>query len=310
MFPNISTSNTWKKISKVNKGWSADEKYYIETDSGEKLLLRISDLSVFDEKRREFEAIKKFSALGFEMSAPVDFGLCENGERVFMLLTWVDGLDLERVLPGLPLEQQYALGRKAGLILRQIHSLPLTEEEVPLQTKLAKKERQLERYLHSDLRMPGDQPALDYFERNKDLLWKQPPAYLHGDFHPGNMILTSSGDLALIDFNRWEIGDPYEEFYKLESFGTEASVPFCIGEIDSYFSDNIPEEFWKTMAVYVAHASLFSIKWAEPFGQAEVDQMTARCRRALQDYAGFQQSIPNWYKRDWSEQYSASNPRA
>lgn len=37
--------------------------------------------------------------------------------------------------------------------------------------------------------------------------------------------------IGVIDFNRWEVGDPYEEFYKLESFARELSVPYCIGQI-------------------------------------------------------------------------------
>ena len=73
----------------------------------------------------------------------------------------------------------------------------------------------------------------------------------------------------MIDFNRWEVGDPYKEFYKLESFARELSIPYCIGQIQAYFDDNIPEDFWSILAVYVAHASLFSIKWAEKFGQAD-----------------------------------------
>ena len=37
-----------------------------------------------------------------------------------------------------------------------------------------------------------------------------------------------------------EVGDPYEEFYKLESFGVEVSIPYCIGQIDAYFEDAVP----------------------------------------------------------------------
>ena len=36
--------------------------------------------------------------------------------------------------------------------------------------------------------------------------------YQHGDFHPGNLIYMENGEIGVIDFNRWEVGDPYEEF--------------------------------------------------------------------------------------------------
>lgn len=87
-----------------------------------------------------------------------------------------------------------------------------------------------------------------------------------------------------------------EEFYKLESFGKEISIPYCIGQIEAYFKDEIPDDFWNTLAVYVAHASLYSIKWAEKFGQADIDAMIKRCLDAFKDYDYFKLVIPKWYK--------------
>lgn len=57
-------------------------------------------------------------------------------------------------------------------------------------------------------------------------------------------------------------------------------------------------EFWKVLAVYVAHASLYSIKWAEKFGQADIEGMTARCRAAFEDYDYFKRVVPLWYESE------------
>ncbi|MHC1694152.1 MAG: hypothetical protein AB9835_02510 [Eubacteriales bacterium] len=38
------------RIEPVNKGWSQDKKYYIETDDGRHLLLCIADISEYDRK--------------------------------------------------------------------------------------------------------------------------------------------------------------------------------------------------------------------------------------------------------------------
>lgn len=92
------------------------------------------------------------------------------------------------------------------------------------------------------------------------------------------------------------MGDPYEEFYKLESFGVEASIPYCIGQINAYFEGNVPLQFWETLAVYVAQASLFSIIWAEKFGQEEIDGMGGRCKKAFKHYNNFHSIIPSWYE--------------
>jgi len=47
----IKNYNTFTKIDPVNKGWSSDKKYYIETAEGRRLLLRVADISECDRKR-------------------------------------------------------------------------------------------------------------------------------------------------------------------------------------------------------------------------------------------------------------------
>ena len=292
----IGSSKNWESVAPVNKGWSSDRKYRVHTKAGQPLLLRLSDIAQLEQKRREYAIIEKYAGTGIKMSAPREFGVCEDGKSVYMLLDWVEGRDLEEVLPELGREEQYALGRAAGEILRRIHGIPLSPEDAPKETKRPKKLRQLAAYEDSALRIPGDETALRYVKENIGLIWKEKPVYLHGDFHPGNLIYTPEGGIGVIDFNRWEVGDPYEEFYKLESFGREVSVPYCIGEIDAYFRDAVPEDFWRALAVYVAHASLYSIKWAEKFGRAEIEGMVRRCRAAFADYDDFRLYVPKWYR--------------
>ncbi|MBQ7795626.1 MAG: phosphotransferase [Lachnospiraceae bacterium] len=296
MFKEIHNSSTWKIVEKISKGWSDDIKYKITTADDEILLLRISDISLFASKKKEYEIIKKYTKQGFSMSMPLDFGICNENQNVYMLLTWLEGMDLEEALAELDEEQQYQLGCEAGRILKQIHSTRLDEQDVPSKSKREKKLYQLAQYENSAFRVEGDVDAVKYVKEHIELIWKEEPVYMHGDFHPGNLIYLDDGSIGVIDFNRWEVGDPYEEFYKLESFAREISIPYCIGQIDAYFDWEIPYEFWQALAVYVAHASLYSIKWAEKFGQEEVDAMTARCMMAFEDYNNFRDVVPKWYK--------------
>ena len=113
----------------------------------------------------------------------------------------------------------------------------------------------------------------------------------------------NDGRIGVIDFNRWEVGDPYEEFYKLEGFGIEVSISYSIGQIDAYFDDDIPDDFWITNTVYVAQASLFSIKWAEKFGQEEIDGMVKRARTSFGNYDDFRLNIPKWYTNEYRKKY-------
>ena len=113
MFEDIKNSSDWQSVDKVSKGWSSDSKYFIKTKEGKMLLLRISDMEQYETKKKEYEIVEKYSKLGFLMSQPIDFGICNNGKNVYMLLTWIEGKDLEEVLSDLTEEQQYQLGRQA-----------------------------------------------------------------------------------------------------------------------------------------------------------------------------------------------------
>jgi len=119
----IKNYNTFVKIEPINKGWSSDKKYYIETKNGEKLLLRVADISEYERKKNEFEVIKRISKLGINMSQPIDFGVCDNGQNVYQLLTWCDGEEATIILPTLSEAEQYTMGFKAGKILKKIHTI-------------------------------------------------------------------------------------------------------------------------------------------------------------------------------------------
>lgn len=295
LYMDIPDYKAWKEIVLIEKGYSTDKKYLVTTDLGEHLLLRISNVSEYDIKKKEYDIIRKFAKLGFIMSEPHSFGICNNGNSVYMILSWVEGKDLEDELGKLSEQQQYLLGRQAGKILKEIHSISVDKEDLPQKTKVDKKLLQLEKYENSWVRVPNDEDAIRFVKQNINKMWRKAPTYLHGDYHPGNLIYVQNEKIGVIDFNRWEVGDPYEEFYKLESFGIEESIPYCVGQIDEYFNDVIPIDFWETLAVYVAHASLYSVKWAEEFGSAEIEGMKKRCEIAFENYNNFKEVVPVWY---------------
>ena len=297
MFENIKGFDNWVKIERIERGMSDDQKYYIETYDSKKYILRTSDIKYYESKKKEYEIITKYEKLGFNMSKPIDFGITNNGNDVYMILSWVEGEDLEIALPKLSKDKQYLLGREAGQILKQIHSLNIPQDEIPKTTKIPKKLLQIESYEKSLVRIENDEIALNYVKKNIHKIWSKPPVYQHGDFHPGNLILTPDQKIGVVDFNRWEIGDPYEEFYKLESFAVSLSIPYAIGQIDAYFDDQVPNDFFEILAIYVAHASLYSIKWAEKFGQKEIDFMKNICLNAFLHFNDFKTCVPSWYKK-------------
>ena len=295
MLEDIKDYSTWKTVEKISKGWSTDTKYLVTTNDDKKLLLRVSDIELYEAKKAEYETIKKFSSSGIEMNQPVDFGICNNGKNVYVLLTWIEGNDLEEILPTLSLSEQYELGLKAGKILRKIHSIKYDEKDTPKETKKEVLLTKLEKYINSNVKIDNDETIIDYIKNNIDNIWLERPTFCHCDFHPGNLIYMPNKEIGVIDFNRWAITDPYEEFYKLSSFAIESSIPYCVGQIDSYFDGEIPENFWKALKLYASWAALYSIAWASKFGEDEIAKMMERATRMINDYENLTLDIPKWY---------------
>lgn len=296
-FTDIHESSDWRIITEIAEGWSSDQKYYIETKDNRKLLLRVADSSLKKQKKLEFERITALSSVSFSMSQPISFGTCNYGESVYMLLTWVEGVPLRSKLLKMPVAEQYDMGRMAGKMLKEIHSVPVVDKHI--QTPEARREHKLNKikiYETSYVRVDGDQPVIDYVRKNIHKIYQTPPAYKHGDFHAGNLIYTPDGTLGLIDFNRIDCGDRFEDFNKTSILDAQLSVPFATGVLDGYFEGKPSQEFWDVQSVYVAQSAMTSINWAEKFGLDEIQNMQMICRKALEDYHYFENSIPNWYE--------------
>ena len=136
---------------------------------------------------------------------------------------------------------------------------------------------------------------ITYVEENRHLLANRPVMYQHGDYHVGNMMIDCSGELVIIDFDKDDFGDPWEEFNRIV-WCAQAAPAFARGMVDGYFDGSVPEEFWRLLALYIANNTLSSLPWAIPFGQEEIDVMLKQGRDVLRWYDGMKDPIPTWYR--------------
>lgn len=287
--------NNWTTIQVINKGWSIDKKYYIKTIEETELLLRTTDISQYEIKKREYEELKLLSTMDLLISGPVDFGICNDGKSVYLLLTWIDGEDAESILPNLSVTEQYRLGIKAGEFLKQIHKISAPQNISNWEKRFNHKiDVKMANYQACDIRFPGDDRFISYIEDNRHLLDNRPQTLHHGDYHVGNMIITPELELGIIDFNRMDYGDPWEEFNRI-TFCVETSSVFASGYINGYFNHQVPDVFFRLLALYIANNQLSSIPWAIPFGQEEVKNMLRITKNVSDWYDGFNTFIPNWY---------------
>lgn len=291
----IPDSCKWQIVEPINKGWSNDQKYYILTADGRELLLRVSDISQYENKKQDFEAIKQLNNLEILISHPVDFGICNNGQSVYSLLTWTKGEDAETVLPKLSSKEQYQLGIKAGEILRIMHQVPAAKNQTSWSERFNHKiNRNITDYEACGIHLEGADKIIEYIEHNRYLLDNRPQCFQHGDYHAGNMIITKSRELGIIDFNRLDYGDPWEEFNRI-TWCADISAVFASGRINGYFDHDVPALFFRLMALYIASNQLSSIPWAIKFGHEEVNTMLRQAENVLKWYDGFETCIPKWY---------------
>ena len=279
----------------IDKGWSADQKYCAVTADGQKYLLRISSIDRLERKRREHEKMSEVAQLGIPMCLPLEFGICEEG--AYSVQSWIDGEDAEDRIMTMDSAAQYRYGLDAGRILAKIHTIPAPLDAPNSETRFnAKIDRKIAMYENCELKYEsGGDAFLQYIAENRHLLRGRPQSYQHGDYHIGNMMIAQDGVLTIIDFDRDDFGDPWEEFNRIV-WCAQAAPAFASGMVNGYFDGDVPIEFWKLLALYICSNTISSLPWAIPFGVGEIQVMRKQAAQVLEWYAGMQQVIPTWYQ--------------
>ncbi len=292
----IPNFDTFVKIEPIHKGWSGDKKYYVETKDGQRLLLRVSDVSTYDDKKYEFDVMKKMSAQGVKMSMPIDFGVCENGKSVYQLLTWCDGEEAKEALYNMSEAEQYAYGRKAAEVLKQMEQIdrkPASDEWA--KSFKARVEYYIELYRNCGYTFEGDELIIDYLEKNHTCIGERPTALMHMDFQTDNMVISPDGELYTIDFQMCGVADPY---HVLTGAGVSAmySVPFAMGEIEEYFGKEIPDDFWEKYNYYMTAEMLYAFTVGVKL-EEEREETLHMFDDEVKRLTLSDSNIPSWYQK-------------
>lgn len=109
------------------------------------------------------------------------------------------------------------------------------------------------------------------------------------------MMIGNDKRLYIIDFNRNNFGDPWEEFNRIV-WCAQATPLFATGMVNGYFSNDVPIPFWELLALYISSNTLSSVPWAIPFGQSQIQVMINQAKDVLSWYENMTKSIPTWYK--------------
>lgn len=278
----------------IDKGWSMDKKYCVIDNQGKKFLLRISPFDQYKRKKSEYELMSQVAALGVPMCRPLEFGTSDEG--VYSIQTWIDGVDAEENVGNMASDEQYFYGFEAGKILKEIHRIPapdaIEDWEIRFNIKI---DRKIMMYNECPIKYENGQAFIDYINAYRHLLKGRPQTYQHGDYHIGNMIIGDDKQLYIIDFNRNDFGDPWEEFNRIVWCAQSAPL-FAAGMVNGYFDNNVPRDFWELLALYISSNTLSSLPWAVPFGDEQIQVMIDQAKDILNWYENMNTPVPTWYK--------------
>lgn len=293
--------STFVKIEPIEKGWSGDKKYYVETAVGQHMLLRVSDTAEYNRKKAEYKMMERVYELGVLTPQPLGFGLCNSEKSVYSLSGWLDGEDAEKALPLISETEQYVLGLKAGETLRKIHTLPAPEDAEPWSDWFYRKvQGRIDFYNANPVKSENGDKIVRFLQDNKHLLDNRPQTFNHGDFNKSNLMVMPDGQIGVIDFNAYnkDHGDPWWEFDPT-NWGNEPNAYFCTGLINGYFDGSPPGEFFQMHRYYLAYDALAALCDTSVGNQGEPEEGRRHLDNVLRWFDNMQNSIPLWYHKDF-----------
>lgn len=296
---------TFVKVDLIDKGWSEDKKYCVTDKDSTKYLLRISPLERYEHRKNLHKMMRQVSALGVPVCQPIDFGICSDG--VYSLHSWIDGEDLEDILPLMSEAEQYVFGLQSGEILRKIHSVPAPENQEDWDVRFIRKTNyKIQEYRDCGIRFDGDEEIINYIEVNRHLLKNRPQSLQHGDYSVSNMMYANEKVYA-IDLSV-DYGDPWQDFESIR-WSVDKSTHFATGMARGYFENNVPDKFWVLLKLYLAEGCFHNLVWSINTGvQSQIDTTLRQIDDVQQWFEYFEKLLPSWYLNDFYIQYTNGVP--
>ncbi|WP_163580536.1 aminoglycoside phosphotransferase family protein [Gracilibacillus saliphilus] len=285
----------FKDYFQIKKGFSSDEKYLVQ-NSDKQLLLRTFELNDIESKKQEFFILERMQDYNVTCSKPISIG--EAGNRGYIITSYIEGIDAEDEIQTYSDQEQFNIGLEAGKELRKMHQYAAPSHVSSWYSrKVEKHKNYINAYLACGVKVKNDHKIMNFIEENIYLMKQRPNLFQHDDFHIGNIIVNNKKFAGVIDFNRYDWGDPIHEFLKIGIFSREVSIPFSIGQIKGYLKNNDPDEyFWRLYSLYLAMCVFSTVVWTLKTIPDDINKMLDKVYMFLEDHDYFDRLIPRWYQ--------------
>jgi aminoglycoside phosphotransferase (APT) family kinase protein/GNAT superfamily N-acetyltransferase len=269
-----------------------DRKFCVQTAQGEKLLLVVHTTEHYDWLEGDFRMCEYLAASGINVMRPVGIGTFREGTMAYQLYTWYDGEDLEEALTRMNHVEQFAAGKKTGVLLRKLHALsPFEEAETePWGIRFKRRvQNAIQSYNDNPVKSQGADLLARYLQDNQDLLENRPQTFTHGDCNTGNLMFCKDGQIGVIDLG-WgnNYNDPWWDFKEM-TFPNILPAHFITGQIKGYFEGEPPSEFFRLLSYYIAFGALESLR-----DLSRTDYLE-EVKIALNTFDDMRNPMPTWY---------------
>lgn len=194
--------------------------------------------------------------------------------------------------------EQYQAGKRAGAVLRKIHTLPAPDSAEPWDARFQRKvQTRVDLYRRHHLESEEGEKILRYLQEKQELVRNRPQTFWHGDFNLGNQILMPEKQVGVIDFNAWNqgYGDPWWEFIVI-GWGEEPPAHYLSGMIDGYFEGDVPRLFFELLSYYYACDALSAVCYSFLGTEASTpEEGRLHMEHVLRWFHHKNHPIPSWY---------------
>jgi aminoglycoside phosphotransferase (APT) family kinase protein len=286
-----------ERVELLDKGYSHDRKFVLYVGAEPRYLLRLSGAALVDRRRAEFDVMAAHHERSILCQKPHAFGVDEEAGLCWAVLDWLPGECAEDVLPRLNDTEQFDLGAAAGRELRKLHEIPCPDGVPDWYTlRKAKYERYRDRAQQLSLTFFQQEAMEQYADANVEALRGVRSTFQHDDYHPGNLLVEGGRFAGVVDFNRFDWGDPWHDFYKVPWFALPVSRAFSRGQVLGYFDGRVPGEFWLRYHLYIAMNLHGSVVWAHENPNAmNLDWWQGEVRRIVTGHDFTASGLPPWF---------------
>lgn len=265
-----------KKIIKDLSNTYGDKKIYIKVNN-KQYLLRLFDKDEYKKHQGEeeynyefqYHYLKKIHKKTRFVPTPLKLLTLNKYHSYAILLKWIKGVTLDKVIHKFNKNKQRDLARKTAKLLKIInHSVLQRKIKTSILIKYIKDRLNRIKTLKKEILKTNNNQEIklfhllsSYFNKYKIYLYFQPYVFSHGDYHLCNLVYFRN-QIYAIDFNRSTFECLYQDLIKLYFFDNYFNNYFVKKTIHFYFNKNNNKNTWKKFKFLNVMFCLTSWQWA------------------------------------------------